>query len=333
MFSSCPGGKRSTTSISRFEDRKPQDTSKESLSLVHDEINNIVTIADANYTFFEKEMAHLRLILGKEGEGIFNGIRSLIERLKKFVKEANYEGVLKKLKDFNPNGHIELEGVINEDFLERKEEIFSYIRHEINNILAIIDASYNFLRGEIDQLNLSLKEDVKIALENVGLAFRDLREFLRADNRLSKAFDQEFLTKKEERVPEKNDNKTIFIIDDEEMITKALERIVKRVNQNGDIPSSITFNSALMAKNAIEEGAIPDWILCDMMMPQMTGKMFYEWLESNYPYLADRIVFLSAGGTTSDTRTFLEEMRLKGKAIEKPFNTEEIRKAIMEALN
>ena len=47
-------------------------------------------------------------------------------------------------------------------------------------------------------------------------------------------------------------------------------------------------------------------ILCDLMMPDMTGMDVYEEVERSHPGLAARFVFISGGGVTERSRRFLE---------------------------
>jgi CheY-like chemotaxis protein len=49
-----------------------------------------------------------------------------------------------------------------------------------------------------------------------------------------------------------------------------------------------------------------DLVLCDLMMPDMTGMEVYEAVEERCPALAERFVFISGGGVTERSRKFLE---------------------------
>ena len=66
------------------------------------------------------------------------------------------------------------------------------------------------------------------------------------------------------------------------------------------------------------QGARFDVILCDMMMPEMSGPEFYEALRTGRPDVIDRVVFMSGGAFTPRSRDFLD--RVPNSRIEKPFD-------------
>ncbi|MFL5397024.1 MAG: response regulator, partial [Myxococcales bacterium] len=68
----------------------------------------------------------------------------------------------------------------------------------------------------------------------------------------------------------------------------------------------------------IAAGTRFDLILCDMMMPLMTGMEFHMRLVTLAPEQADRIVFMTGGAFTPRAREFLA--RLPNLRLEKPFD-------------
>jgi CheY-like chemotaxis protein len=69
-----------------------------------------------------------------------------------------------------------------------------------------------------------------------------------------------------------------------------------------------------------------DVILCDLMMPQMTGMELYEQLNRAAPDQAQQIVFLTGGAFTPAARTFLDAV--PNQRLEKPFETLQVRALI-----
>jgi CheY-like chemotaxis protein len=61
-----------------------------------------------------------------------------------------------------------------------------------------------------------------------------------------------------------------------------------------------------------------DVILCDLMMPEMTGMKFYEALQESRPELAQRVVFLTGGAFTPAAREFMKTV--PNRCLAKPFD-------------
>ena len=79
------------------------------------------------------------------------------------------------------------------------------------------------------------------------------------------------------------------MVDDEPRIGGAITRILTPAH---DVTAVCSAKEAI---SRLEEGQEFDVILCDVMMPQMNGRDFYEALESSAPEMIDRIVFMTGG--------------------------------------
>jgi CheY-like chemotaxis protein len=66
-----------------------------------------------------------------------------------------------------------------------------------------------------------------------------------------------------------------------------------------------------------------DLVLCDLMMPVMTGLEFFARLKLLAPERADRVVFLSGGALSVEARALAE--RMPGRFVEKPFDVHALR--------
>jgi len=112
----------------------------------------------------------------------------------------------------------------------------------------------------------------------------------------------------------------VLVIDDEPMITKALERLLVAEHE-------VTLAStAGEARDKILSGEKYDVILCDLMMPQMTGMDLYAEVVQAVPEQASRMVFLTGGAFTPDARAFLDGV--PNQRVEKPFDTQHLRSII-----
>jgi CheY-like chemotaxis protein len=73
-----------------------------------------------------------------------------------------------------------------------------------------------------------------------------------------------------------------------------------------------------------------DVIVCDLMMPGMSGLDLHTELRRRAPELAERIIFLTGGAVSRRAQQFLETfgLRARGHWFEKPCNLQELRAAI-----
>ena len=103
----------------------------------------------------------------------------------------------------------------------------------------------------------------------------------------------------------------LLVIDDEPMILGALRRSLSaeyNVTCVGD---------GRKALERLRGGERPyELILCDLMMPEMTGMDLFAELEKVAPEQASRMVFVSGGAFTPRAREFLE--RIPNARVEKP---------------
>ena len=102
----------------------------------------------------------------------------------------------------------------------------------------------------------------------------------------------------------------VLVVDDEEMILRAIARILR----GHDLAC---VESARDALALLERGEGFDLILCDVMMPTMTGIDLYEELLRRSPEIARRVIFLTGGAISSKIEEFLQSA--PNLRIEKPF--------------
>lgn len=110
----------------------------------------------------------------------------------------------------------------------------------------------------------------------------------------------------------------ILVVDDEPMIINAIRRVLA---SDHDVE---TVTRASEALERIRAGESFDVILCDLMMPQMTGMDLHAALA--HTDLADRMIFLTGGAFTPAARHFLD--RVPNQRVEKPFDGRHLRALI-----
>ncbi|HKU41911.1 MAG TPA: response regulator [Polyangiales bacterium] len=109
----------------------------------------------------------------------------------------------------------------------------------------------------------------------------------------------------------------VLVVDDEQLITTAVQRTLSLQH---DVRS---FDRAQAAFECMSQGERFDVILCDLMMPDMSGMELHAWLSRIAPDQAARMVFLTGGIFTSGARAFLAAV--PNAHIEKPFDTHKLR--------
>jgi CheY-like chemotaxis protein len=113
----------------------------------------------------------------------------------------------------------------------------------------------------------------------------------------------------------------VLVVDDDPKVASSIERMLRSVNE------VCIETSAKSALARILAGERFDVILCDMMMPDMTGTEFYEELSRNDSHQGARVVFMTAGAFTERARSLLD--RVPNERIPKPCRHEELSKVLL----
>ena len=115
----------------------------------------------------------------------------------------------------------------------------------------------------------------------------------------------------------------VLVIDDEPLVARAIARAL-RDNQ------VICAGGAKEAFELLDRERPFDVILCDLMMPEMTGIDFFQELVCRDPEAAKKVVFLTGGAFTDSARRFLE--RVPNPRLGKPFGSHELETLVASIL-
>jgi PAS domain S-box-containing protein len=116
----------------------------------------------------------------------------------------------------------------------------------------------------------------------------------------------------------------ILVVDDEALVGRAVTRVLSGQHE------VIACTSARAALEDVARGEQFDLVLCDLMMPDMTGMELHARLGEVAPALAERTVFLTGGAFTATAREFLA--RVRNARIEKPFEPDQLRALVARVL-
>jgi len=115
----------------------------------------------------------------------------------------------------------------------------------------------------------------------------------------------------------------ILMIDDEPLVARAAERVLSGFEV-------VSVGSAAAALELLNGGERFSAVICDLMMPQMTGMELHARLAEIAPEYAARFVFVTGGAFTEKAAEFLRTTR--NPWVEKPFDPERLREAVEQAL-
>jgi len=114
----------------------------------------------------------------------------------------------------------------------------------------------------------------------------------------------------------------VLVIDDEPMVGHALARVL------ADESDVEVLTEARGALALIAAGSF-DLVLCDLMMPVMTGMDLFAEVVRKAPRMAGRIVFMTGGAFTPRARAFLESV--SNPCLEKPIDVGRLRSLVARA--
>lgn len=109
----------------------------------------------------------------------------------------------------------------------------------------------------------------------------------------------------------------VLIIDDDENVARIVRRAL------GAWDSSIE-TSSVAALTRLREDPAFDLVVCDLLMPEMTGQELFEAISRESPTVAGRFMFLTGGACDDESKRFLESC---GRPfLSKPFSLSELRR-------
>ena len=116
----------------------------------------------------------------------------------------------------------------------------------------------------------------------------------------------------------------VLVIDDEPLIAETVRRILGDAHEVAAATSGAEALALLSKDNAF------DVLLCDLMMPEMSGIDLYETLAQQSSGMAARMVVMTGGAFTERALTFLRERALP--IVEKPFDPAQLNAVVGEAV-
>jgi PAS domain S-box-containing protein len=117
----------------------------------------------------------------------------------------------------------------------------------------------------------------------------------------------------------------VAVVDDEPGVRRAITRLLAAAHQ------AEPFDSARTLVARIAAGERFDAILCDLMMPDMTGMELHRELQRLAPQQAATMIFMTGGTFTPEASDFLRDVA--NRHVEKPFDTAALRALVQEQVD
>jgi CheY-like chemotaxis protein len=199
------------------------------------------------------------------------------------------------------------------------------IAHEINNPLATVITNLDLIGRQIaviaaePDLRDRLKEVIEEVRDATASAYR-MREIVRNLLPPSPADDDPPAPSAGAALPLRRGK--VLVIDDEPMVARSLGRVLEP-----DHDVTIVLDAG-DAHRRVLAGERFDVILCDLMMPQMTGMDLHAELLRAVPEQAAQMVFLTGGAFTPRARAFLDGV--PNQRLPKPFDMQQLRALVSD---
>jgi CheY-like chemotaxis protein len=115
----------------------------------------------------------------------------------------------------------------------------------------------------------------------------------------------------------------ILVVDDDEMLCRAVQRMLR--------PHEVTVASGgREALELVRDEADFDLVLCDVMMPELSGPELYNQLADVAPQLQPRVLFMT-GGMLERIEPLMSDV--PSRLIEKPFSRSELTEAVRQMVD
>ncbi len=110
----------------------------------------------------------------------------------------------------------------------------------------------------------------------------------------------------------------ILLVDDDRVVAKAIRRMLDGY--------AVEIAKSGPAALQLVENELFDVVICDMMMPEMTGAQFHNLLAKQNPGLAERTIFITGGALVAELQSFLQKVDCP--TLQKPFDSRSLRAVV-----
>ena len=116
----------------------------------------------------------------------------------------------------------------------------------------------------------------------------------------------------------------LLVIDDDPDVAQVMQRWLSQEHE------VLLARSGREGQRMLQQDQAFDVILCDLMMPDLSGAELYCWLEQSWPELVRRVVLITGGAFSPPSRQLLQ--RVDNTLLQKPFEQAQLDAAIQRVL-
>ncbi len=212
------------------------------------------------------------------------------------------------------------------------------LAHEINNPLAFVTGNLELARAKCEMLTARLPAhaqepmqslsyllgEAQRGAERIADVVRGVSTFARADTDQVVPMNVQDVLESSLKLVANERRASVLVIDDEPMMCELLRNMLQ------DDYDVTTFSSSVAALDHVLSGASLEVVLCDLMMPELTGMDLYAEVLRKKPDQAARFIFMTGGTFTERASEFLDG--IGAAPLMKPFRNEELHHAVAARL-
>jgi CheY-like chemotaxis protein len=116
----------------------------------------------------------------------------------------------------------------------------------------------------------------------------------------------------------------VLVVDDEPMMARAVQRLLEGEH---DV---VVLCDPVEAVERVTAGESFDAMLCDLMMPALSGMEVHDAIARAQPELARRMVFMTGGACSAEAKAFLA--RVPNARVDKPIDRAALRAAVRDPM-
>jgi CheY-like chemotaxis protein len=122
----------------------------------------------------------------------------------------------------------------------------------------------------------------------------------------------------------KNSRLRVLIIDDDPLVARVLNRILREHHVSVCVDGS-------QARNILKDDTMWDLILCDLMMPNVTGMDIHQFCVEQCPENVQQMVFITGGTFTRSAQDFIDDPKIK--VLHKPIQVQQLTQLVDKVIH